>query len=153
MKKSPYLLRTVVVCALVFASVGLAGCGGADKKSLSLSGKVTYKGQPVTGGTVKLTPTDGKTPAVDAKINGTGTYLIVPPTVGEMKVTIETESVRGKTGRAYDYVPPGGKAPEIDTSNLPKYVRIPYKYANPSTSDLKVSIQKGKNEQDFQLAD
>lgn len=150
---SPRRFRVVVGCALVLGV--LAGCGGKNKKDFSLNGKVTYKGQPVTGGTLTLTPTDeGKTPPANTQIRFDGTYLIVPPAVGELKVTIETESIQAhKGGPAYTHVPKGEKMPDIDTSKMPKYVKIPPKYKTAATSGLSVTIQQGKNEKNFDLTD
>lgn len=149
----PHKRRIVAGCAVVLALVVLDGCGGGGKKTFSLTGKVTYKGNPVTGGTLTLTPSDGKTPPVNIQINPDGAYAVVPPSVGEMKVAIETESIRGQTGGGYAYVPPGIQKPDIDASQLPRYVRIPRKYANAQWSKLTVTIQKGKNVHDFDLTD
>ena len=151
---SPQRFRVVVGCALVLALAALSGCGGrGGKNNFSLSGKVTYKGEPVTGGTLTLTPNDGKSHPVNTEISSTGTYLIVPPMVGDLKVSIETESIKGKTGKAYNFVPPGAKQPDIDTSKLVKYRQIPSKYASAATSDLKVTVVEGKNEKNFDLTD
>jgi len=151
---SPQRFRVVVGCALVLALAALSGCGGrGGKNNFSLSGKVTYKGEPVTGGTLTLTPTDGKTHPVNTKLSSTGKYLIVPPLVGELKVSIETESIRGKTGKAYTFGPALEKPPDIDESKMVKYRPIPGKYASAATSDLKVTVVQGKNEKNFDLTD
>ncbi|HEY7309148.1 MAG TPA: hypothetical protein VH643_07225 [Gemmataceae bacterium] len=149
----PQRVRVIVGCALLLGL--LAGCGGKSKKDLSLSGKVSYKGQPVTGGTLTLTPTDGgNTPPANTQIRGDGTYLIVPPALGELKVSIETESIRGRSrGTPYAFVPKGEKQPDIDTSKMPAYVQIPPKYAKAATSGLSITIQQGKNEKNFDLTD
>ena len=67
-------LRTVAVALL---SLGLAGCGDG---LLTVSGEVTYEGQPVGTGSVTLTPADGKGPIVGGEIrDGKYTVTKVPP--------------------------------------------------------------------------
>ena len=150
----PQRFRVVVGWVLVLVLILLTGCNRNNRKNLILTGKVNYKGQPVTGGTLTLLPTDGKTPKANTQISGDGTYSIVPPTLGEMKVAIETETIRGQTGGgAYAHLPKGEKQPDIDTSKRPKYVQIPSKYANPNTSKLSITINPGKNDQNFDLTD
>lgn len=151
---SPQRLRFVIGCAVVFSLVVLAGCGsGGGKKNLSLNGKVTYKGKPVTGGFMRLTPADGKTQPINCPINTDGTYMAVPPVLGEMKVSIETESMKGQTGVRYPNMKEDKGLATADTSKIAKYVPIPRKYANPQTSNLTVTIQEGKNVKDFDLTD
>jgi hypothetical protein len=143
-------LRVVVGCVLILVLGLLAGCAGGSKKKLSLSGKVTYKGEPVTGGTLTLTPTDGETQPLKSPILANGTYLLTPPGLGEMKVSIETESIRRQTGVRY----PGMKEDNnANTSKIAKYKPIPRKYAKPQMSNLSVTIQDGKNIKDFDLTD
>jgi hypothetical protein len=143
--------RVFVGCALILAVGLLAGCGGGKKK-LSLSGKVTYKGEPVTGGSVTLHPTDGKTKPLTAPLNADGTYSVTPPALGEMKVAISTESVRGQTGDRYPMMKGKDKG-SADASKMFKYKEIPTKYANPETSKLSVTIVDGPNVKDFDLTD
>ncbi len=132
----------------------LIGCGrGNDTKNLILTGKITYKGAIVSGGTIKLVPTDSKIVPVTSQINPNGTYSVVPTGLGDMKVAIETESIKGQTGAAYTVPPTRKGLPEITDANLPKYVKIPGKYANEASSGLTVTIQKGKNQKDFELTD
>ena len=146
--------RSIAVAFMAGFFAFLIGCGGGnDRKNLILTGKVSYKGSIVSGGTIKLIPTDTKIVPVTSQINPNGTYSVVPTGLGDMKVAIETESIKGQTGAAYN-VPAGKKGlPEITDTNLPKYVTIPGKYADVNTSGLTVTIQKGKNEKNFELTD
>lgn len=158
MKKHSPFHRVLVGSALGFSLALLAGCSSSKDKNLSLSGKVSYKGTPVTGGTLSLAPTDGKTPPVKISINGDGNYNIVPPALGNLKVVIETESIRafnaGGTPSRKIKGPDGKeRIEELPTANQQKYVRIPPKYARPETTDLTVDIHAGKNEKNFELTD
>jgi hypothetical protein len=118
----------------------LAGCG-----SPKVSGKVTYKGEPLHMGTVLFTAANGWTGT--SQINEDGTYSIanVPP--GLAKVAVDTPSEKGRT-------PPGGKAqrrPREDAPNEPSTaapvhapVKIPDKYKKPETSGLTFEVNGGR---------
>jgi len=142
-----------------------AGCSG--KPTASVTGKVTYKGQPVTGGNIDLFPADGNEAGryrIPIKADGTFSTIDIPP--GLKKVSIETESVKimGTGGYTPPKAPggrgaekPPGEAPkqfDVDNSNMPKYVEIPKKYADPDKSGLTWEITKGKQpEKTFDLTD
>jgi len=165
MMKKTFLARcfgigTVLgLCCSLFL---MAGCSGGTK-SANISGKVTYKGQPVTGGTINLVPADGKVESafvITIKPDGSFAASDVPP--GAKKVFIETESVKLIPSGGYNQPGGGGKVPdehkgkqfEVDTSNLPKYVQIPKKYGDINTSGLTWDIAKGKQEpKTFELVD
>lgn len=160
--------RLGLVAALALSAVG---CGGSKKATLH--GKVTLNGStPVTGGTIKLYPEDGKGEPFAGSIRPDGTYEIAGVSPGKKQVAIETESVKnsspggagggggGGGGPPTPRMPKDMKPPkdmpmpqklELDTSNLPKYVKIPAKYANPKTSGITVEITKGKKEENFDL--
>jgi hemoglobin len=118
----------------------------------SVSGKVTYKGQPLPAGTVIFVSADGK--ASSAALAPDGTYKVEKLKPGEYSVGIETDSVKPK--------PPGDKPKPPDDKKAddkpadkqaPKYVAIPAKYADPAKSGLKVTIVKGDQQHDFDLQD
>lgn len=162
MKTSPQRLRSIVGCALVFSALVLIGCSNkaASEKNLVLSGKVTYKGNPVTGGKMTLIPADKTTMVqVNAEIYGDGTYSIVAPGTGEMKITIDTEGLKGMPDMSSPYgkmAKPGMRQPKMDPKQVRKYVKIPKKYSDPNSTTLKVNITKengGKNVYDCELAD
>jgi hypothetical protein len=66
-----------LVPAVVVAAGLLAGCGASE---VTVSGEVTYDGQPVGDGYITFTPTDGKGNDAGAPITG-GRYTIsgLPP--------------------------------------------------------------------------
>jgi len=133
------------------------GCRrGNPNAPVSVTGKVSYKGQPVTAGTLVF-HTDSNA-AYPGTINSDGTYAAHQIPSGPMVVTIETESANpGRKMATYG----GGKGkgmlgpmPEGRTaSSGGAYVKIPSKYADKKTSPLKVTLTDGKQTHDFELTD
>jgi hypothetical protein len=131
------------------------GCGGKNPNApASVSGKVTYKGQPVPAGSITFISggAGGRTCQLDAD----GSYTGIDLPVGEMTVTVETESAKAmatpqdpkakRSGSAPP--PPGGK-----TSKPIEYVKIPEKYADAKTTPLKKTLKSGSNSYDVELTD
>jgi hypothetical protein len=143
-------VRPLLLLPLVL--VLACGCGGRAAK---LSGHVTYKGQPVGGGSVSFYPKTGGGYSAIIAPDGTYTTTDLPP--GEMAVAIETESAKGKeiteqTGGG------GHKAPMSPRpgagEGAPRggqYVKIPDKYKNQETSGLSVTLTSGPQTKDFPL--
>jgi hypothetical protein len=129
-----------VTLATLFALVALLGLGLATraeekpKKVGKIDGKVNFEGKPLPGGTVSFHPEKGK-PFV-AQLQDDGTYSVKDVPVGEMKVTIETESLKNPAKP-----PKGGK----------KYIPIPRKYGDPKTSDLTYKVVEGAQTLDIEL--
>lgn len=67
---------TAVVCGWLGLFLVLPGCGGGDKGSVS--GKVTYKGQAVTGGSLTFIPAGTGNPGKPAtgEVKSDGTYVL-----------------------------------------------------------------------------
>jgi hypothetical protein len=116
----------------------------------SVSGKVAYKGQPVTGGTVTFAAKEGKA-TVSAAIAADGTYSAEKVPVGEYNIGIETESVKPKAGPGGLVPPKGGDKVPPAAADAPKYVKFPEKYADPRKSGLTFTVKKGKQTLDILL--
>jgi hypothetical protein len=128
----------------------LTGCGGSSKTAV-VSGKVSYKGRPVTGGTIKFIPADNGPPSL-GPINPDGTFSFGGVPFGTMQIGIDTESVRNaaradytKTGKA----PPGTQMPP--STPHAAYVPLPKKYADPKTSGLTWDLKRGNLTKDIDL--
>jgi hypothetical protein len=149
-----------------------SGCGPA-KNNVVVTGKVTYKGEPVTGGVIKLYSSDatpvpgGGDSSFRIQIKPDGTYAASNLPTGPMKVAIETDSVKRAAGPVRNsatglpagvkppsgYVPPKQEpAPAANVGTQPKYVQIPARYAQPETSGLTWDV-KGPETKDFDLTD
>src|SRR5262249_55260331 len=108
---TPFVLAVGLVLLLSLVVV-------AAKPASSVEGSVTYKGKPLPGGTI----------AVKVALEPDGTYSAKNVPVGEVKVTIETESVRPK-GKPKAKPPAKDKLKDKD-GKAPVYVAIPKKYAD-----------------------
>ena len=141
----------------------LAGCGAAVNPNApaTVSGKVTYKGTLLTAGNLAFHTGDSMYPA---SIGSDGAYLGRDFPIGEMTVTVETESLNPAAKAAQPY--PGQSQAGKDKTDImmrPRpaevkaveagYVKIPAKYADKSKSGLTVKLTAGKQTKDFELTD
>jgi hypothetical protein len=158
-----YKVRLGLLLALCVGVV--IGCAKSSQAPAKVSGVVTYKNAPVTGGTIKFY-SEEENVAYGCQIESDGTYQITDIPVGELTVTVETEHLNptkappdyGKKGNA-DYAArvaaEKGMGAPIAAKGEPKekYVKIPSKYANPKTSPLTVTIEKGRQVKPIELTD
>jgi hypothetical protein len=87
--------RAAIVAALLFAA---AGCGSSHP---SISGQVTYDGQPVQKGAISFAPTDGQGPTFGAAIEN-GRYRVDKAYVGEKRVVVKAIADTGAAPAARD---------------------------------------------------
>ena len=116
----------------------LWGCGGPTepkRQYADVTGKVTYKTQPVTKGQVLFQPPTGAVAA--GQIKSDGTYSL-KGVIGPNTVTIVDRAEMGQT----DVNKP-------ETRQMPKS-SIPEIYGTPS-SNLKFDVKAGANKADFDL--
>jgi hypothetical protein len=168
------------IFAILFVVVAvIAGCqeSGNPNAPAKVMGKVTYKGTPVTAGTLTFHGKDGSINNCD--ISPDGTYSVSNFPEGEMTVTINNELYNpnrkqvdykggaGGAGAAGMYKkaaagPAGGTnkgkaemspTPEGATGLAGAYVKLPAKYAKKETSDIKVTLVKGENKKDIDFVD
>lgn len=157
------MTRRQILFTLAVFPLALAGCTKNPNAPAQISGVVKYKGQPLPGGTIVFHDSEGK--AYSAPIQQDGKYQLTDIPVGEMKVTVETESVNpskkqptyggqraAKMGMS-NYNPPGAPPRPSEEDKKAQYVKIPDKYSNASTSGLSATLGKGKNTKDFDLTD
>jgi hypothetical protein len=141
-----------------------------------VSGKVTYRGAPVPGGTVQIVPTGGGAPLTMA-LHSDGTFRTGSVPFGEYRVAVETESAKGALQKMFPgqgpteaelaQLPPQQRAnmpvthtpsqadlekmpPEM-RAQIPVYVEIPGTYADPNKSGLTWEIKKSEEKKNFDL--
>ncbi len=129
-------LASAAACLALTALVGCGPGGGGGSGKATISGKVTYQGAPVTGGTLTLYDDKGSPYPVGIKADGTFNVSDVP--IGQMGVGIDTGSAAPPASSAGG----GQAAPHVD---------IPPQYKNPQSSGLTWDIKAGKNTKNFDL--
>ena len=153
----------------------LAGCGPSTG---TVTGQVTYKGQPVPGAIVMFRPADPAKNSVTAVLDAEGRYSVVLP-VGEVTVSVDNRNqeprpvltggvpagipmpadVRAKLGGGKAAAPAPTPDPAVESDDLParkpsgRYTPIPEKYYMLETTDLKFTVKGGEQTQDLGLTD
>lgn len=144
----------------------LIGCGGTNMVPAKISGNISYKGKPIKGGQMFFVTTDGQ--SYPATISSDGTYQCNDLPIGEMIITVSTESVSGTKadpganttqGKMYMKLqtqrpgPSGGGGGGTPPPKEDLYVKIPEKYKNAKTSPITHVLVKGRQLKDFDLTD
>jgi len=135
-----YMRRT----ALVFLGFCfLVGCNTSKVAKGTLSGTVTYKGQPVNGGSLLLYTPAGAEAAAPIPLGQDGTFKAADVAAGDYKVVIQPSE-------GYKGPPTQGMSPEMMAKmkanpdfNQPATIKIPDKYKKIETSDLTLTVNKG----------
>jgi hypothetical protein len=164
-----------LILASFFAAL-VIGCKGSSNPS-RVSGKVTYNGNPVTGGTITFIPAAGLEEAkgtgggfYQTRIKPDGTYERSEMPAGEFIVTVETESMNadasakqgkggfdpnqmGQMNQMEEMMKKKGAVPADAGKSGGAYVKIPAKYAEKSTTPLKTTLESGKNTYSPDLTD
>lgn len=134
------------------------GCGG--QREGTVTGKVLIEGAPLPGGLVTFRPADPKRNAVSAELDAQGNYRAVLPS-GEVKVCVDNRDLE-PTGPIDSILPPGlpptvakalqptKSSPQASKSSS-RFVRIPEKYHDIETSELKFTVQGGNQQHDIEL--
>lgn len=132
---------------------GLMGCGKAAVPTGRVSGKVTYKGQPVSLGTVAFR-NDEKGAVAAAKLDSSGVYQLrfggdfnVPS--GDYFVVVTPPDVELPIASDIAKDPSKAQTPIVQ----PEFPNIPRKYRNPLSSGLKFQVKPGENTFDIDLKD
>jgi hypothetical protein len=170
-------LQWRLTCAGLFFTIGfLGGCGsnGNVVQHGNLCGKVTLKGQPVTGGKLIFLTEDDKT--IEVSIQPDGTYSGGVP-LGEARVAVDTEFIKAMVSATQhtvsgsarnfnreanreafgkidgkDFKPPKPEErSKFNSMQGMKYVPIPEKYRKPKESGISVTVSRGSQEKDFNL--
>lgn len=136
-RPGPWRWRTCF-CSLLL--VLAAGCG---KSKGTISGRVTYKGTPLTSGTIIFHSSDGYVDSTS--INARGEYTLANFPVGTAKITVVTQPYEKET--------PSGvpSKPGATRKRVANFVAIPKKYSDPEQSDLTWTVESGSQQYDIDL--
>jgi len=122
--------------ALAATLLVLAGCFGPH--AASVTGQVTFDGQPLTSGNVSFYPDGGKGAPAYGQIDAQGNY------------TLSTGTEAGLEPGPYIAVVVATKEPPqpVDAQGveIPPIPITPAKYGDVASSDLRVEVKAGKND-------
>jgi len=129
---------TLRTTALLAASLALfAGCGKPTKKMVTVTGTVTYNGQQLKSGIIKLVAPNGD--FAMAPIGPDGQFTVTDVVPGEQKVGCVAAPM-GSGG------PDGGKSAPAE-----KPVSVPSKFSDPQTSGVTVNVPETGGEVKVEL--
>jgi hypothetical protein len=142
---------TVRPAAVLFSALvlAMAGCGGNDS---TLTGQVTYQGQPVIFGAVIVHCADGI--GRSSSIGPDGKYAVGNLPTGPVKITVESPELPDPAARRPRPPRSEGPAetpPEYKPLDRSKWVRLPDKFADPDKSGLTTTLKRGTNRLDIPL--
>jgi len=138
---------------LLFGLLVLAvGCTSGPKRStkhVDVTGKVTYKDKPVTGGEGTFVTVEGGF-ASTGRIDEDGNYKISAP-VGAVKISVNNQMLRDTTAAAKTGGMGAGKVPnrpeQFEKDPVQgKFMALPPKYASPETSGLTYEVKNESNQ-------
>jgi hypothetical protein len=150
-------------CLLLVPVLAFAGCGpGAG----TLTGKVSFQGQPVPAGQVTLLGPDGR--AATGRIDSDGTYTIPGAPLGPVTILVDSRpspsvvlprspqkaEARKKTGPGKAKLGPAPGSQQEGPRRVPpvaRYVPIPTRYSDPEKSALTCVVRKGVQSYDINL--
>lgn len=139
------LSRRVAVLSLVTL---VAGCGG----QATVSGRVTYGGNPLRHGSVIFLAEDGT--ARSGAIGDDGTYQVAGVKPGEARVGVISPKVDARhvpNAPRSDVAAKKKAATTKEKSTIIGWVDVPKQFENPATSGVRVVIGRGTVTQDIEL--
>ncbi len=147
--RTPGLALTAVIA---LAAGGLSGCGVPTPETVT--GRVVYRGQPVTVGQVSFLGADGV--PVCGDIDPDGSYRVDHVPLGEAAVAVTATPPRDppKPPKVVGKLPDGRPKVESrpDPTHRPKApAAVPAKYADARTSGLRLTVHAGPNRFDIDL--
>jgi hypothetical protein len=136
------------ILAVPLLTLLAVSCGGSENRvsesGATLEGTVKYDGEPLRFAMI-MVRTD--TATASGRIGEDGRYKIENVPLGEVSVGVNTAAAQGEANAAAmaggAYKGPGatGKGKAVGV----KFIPIPAKYHDPTTSGLKTTVNKGAN--------
>ena len=138
MRQRSVYARLAVFLGFLVCGFWPIGCGSSGPPTGSLSGRVTYNGQPLTTGVITFV--NEKTGIGDGcDLDSSGSYRISSIQVGEYRVALQ------------GHPPPPEPPQSLKQGQKSWKLNIPAEYQAPQTSGLTATVKKGKNVVDFAL--
>ena len=130
--------RGAVALAISLLVLSGVGCGG----KATVTGQVTYRGNPLPSGSVNFFDAHQNIVGTATIANGSYSIANVPP--GSVKISVTTPLVPPTDRR---HPPPK----DMPGGQLAPSMPIPLKYGNPEQSGLAYEVQPGKQEHKIEL--
>jgi hypothetical protein len=134
--------------ALALLALALAGCGSSPT---TVTGRVTYQGKPVSGGTVTLYCEDKQ--IVHGLLDAAGGYTIPNVPHGRAVVTVQTQPAKPYVIKHRLNIPASvnGPTPPVSDPATDRVVVIPPRYALPEECGLSVTVEGKALTHDIEL--
>ena len=149
---TPRVVRRAALLWLV--AVSLAGCGRAAPATGTVSGVITYQGQPLAAGTVTFRNDKKGLVAGGLLLGSDGRYELL--TGGKKQIPVGDYAVVISPPEPYQLDAAdraAGKAPPPAPAPADVLRQIPKKYRSPSTSGLQFTVKPGANTFDLDMND
>ena len=148
--------RSLILTCILLCFVG---CG---PRTGVVSGEVTYKGKPVPGGLLTFRPSDPSHNSVSYELDRDGKYSLELP-VGEAIICIDNREFEPRPATA-PAIPPGMSLPAEVVKSMQasskesakvsdRWVKLPEKYYQVETSDLKITVKGGPQTEVIEFKD
>ncbi|VTS08489.1 hypothetical protein [Tuwongella immobilis] len=126
--------RSLLVSLAILAAVpilGIVGCSDSGVKKITVSGTITYKGQPLSSGMLTAIGSTNNE-VTSASIQTDGSFILTDVIPGPVKIGIipTPVSMSSSNGKAAPKRPP---------------VNLPAKFSNPQQSGVEVTIADNGN--------
>ncbi len=128
----------------------ITGCGSSQPATVSVSGRITYAGKPVSTGQIMFQPEQGQPAMGEIDADGRYTLSTFKPgdgaVLGKHCVTIEAKRESGGSA-------PKSRREELSAGYRPPVVQrlVPEKYAYPETTTLTAEVTSDTKTIDFDL--
>lgn len=121
-------MKTLVrLLAFGLLAVCAVGCSKGGVKKATIDGTVTYRGEPLRSGILRVVGTGGEFATAPIRADGTFTLTDVVP--GEVQIGITEAPQSG-----------GGSSDGSKSGPAPRHVSIPTKYKDPQKSGLRYTV-------------
>lgn len=138
----------------LLAALAVLGCD--SRPTGTITGKVTFQGQPVTAGHVTFLGQDGR--VASGQITDDATYTIYGAPVGAVKILVDSRPppnivLKEPPKSVRNLKLPGAEDPEVTVTppRVGKYVPIPERYSRSDQSELTYTVRKGAHTHDLVL--
>lgn len=152
-------MRNAGVMLFVLALTSWSGCGSSEPTLYSVTGTLTYKGQPVPKASINMMPETGA--AATAVTDENGSFVAQtngkPGVVeGKAKVMVSLVTMIGAPETNDGSPEAAAKFSQMVNSGKIRFVSsVPAKYGQPSTTPLEITVTEEASQKpyDFELTD